>query len=263
MELGLTYSHYSKNRLDVNGYSFYDVIIIGRLQVDEIKRDILMPTLTLRQNLSPEADFEVIVPYKFRVDDTFKYCDGGTEKVVREVGIGDIELLLNLQPELQQDDVQNMITLGIKVPTGLDPYEAGDSRLVLGTGHWGAKASFMRMKQIDPVVLFGGISYFANSPRNQEEYGTIDPGNTWQYSVGMAFAINDRFSLNARLEQAFTGQTKVDGTPEKGSDMNAATLYLGSSYITDSGQNIDFTVGAGLTEDAADLTVKIAWPFSF
>lgn len=263
VEFGFTYSHSSNNRLVVNGYSFFNAIIIGTLKVDEIKRDVLIPTVTLRHYFDPEVGIELVMPYKYRLDNTYRYADGGVEKKSSETGIGDIEFRLNLKPGTNRPDSSHMFTIGVKMPTGLDPYEAEANTLPLGSGHWGVKASYTRMKQLDPVVLFGGISYFENRSRELETIGIISPGDTWQYTVGLAFAINDRFSVNSRFEQSLTSKTIVNGTPEKASNLNSAVVYLGSNYETDGGHDISFSLGIGLTEDSPDFTIDIGIPFRF
>lgn len=270
VELGFLYSHFSKNRLVVNGYSFYDVIIIGRLQVDEVRREIIIPSVTLRYGLSPKVNVEAMIPLRYRIDNTLKYGSQQgqmglpTEETYSAVGLGDIELALNFDTRLgSKDGTPFITTFGVKTATGIDLYSVSNDQVPLGTGHWGARLGFATMRRLDPVVVFGGVSYFWNIARDVKGYGTVDPGDTIQYSLGIAYALSQRFSLNARVEQSFTGKTIKDGVGQSGSDMNAATLYLGVSYVTQKGNALDFTVGSGLTEDSPDLTVKIGWPIKF
>lgn len=277
IEMGVLYSHFSKNRLVVNGISFYDVIIIGRLKVDEIRREIVIPSLTVTYGLSPRANLVAMVPVRWRTDNTIKYGHqvgdtGGPslgppmEQTFSGAGLGDIEFSLNLDSRFIDKPSDSFITtVGVKTPTGLSPYDASENELPLGTGHWGLKLGFTSMKKYDPVVVFAGTSYFWHLARDSgiEACGIIDPGNTFQYSLGLAYALSRQFTLSARVEQSYTGRTTVGGTPEVGSDVSAGTLYLGGTFTSRNGSAFELTVGAGLTEDSPDFTLKLSWPLRF
>lgn len=272
VEIGFLYSHFSKNRLVVNGYSFYDVIIIGHLKVDEVRRDIMVPSLTLRYGLSPRANLEAVIPFRYRIDNALKYgsqegeTGQPTEETFSRAGLGDIELSLNLDTRFVAEGSSPFITtIAVKTVSGVDPYSVagGERGVPLGTGHWGARLGFATMKRFDPVVLFVGASYFWNIARDVEGYGTVDPGDTIQYSLGMGYALTRNFAVACRLEHSYTNKTVKAGVVQADSDANAATLYVGVSYSNERGSGCDLAVGIGLTEDSPDFTLRLGLPIRF
>ena len=262
IDVSLSYLHSSNNRLAVTGYSVYEVVNIGRLEVRKIRRDILNTNIRLRHT-TPETSIELIIPYSFRRDEVIKYADSENEsgdatvEVKSGNGLGDI--LLNIQTDIKYGDVhlQNtQVNLGLKTSTGrwLDP----KSGMSFTSGHYGFKFGISHMIPIDPIVLFGSTNYFWNVKERN-----IDPGDSFQYTMGVAYALTQNFSVNARFEHTITGNTINQGEEVLASNVNSATLYMGGSYITQEGIPYDFVIGTGLTEDAADFSFQVGRPFYF
>ncbi len=262
-----SYVHFSKNKLIVNGYSIYDAIIIGELQVDEIKRDIITSTVTLSGTIGAGVSLEAAVPLRYQRDDMLERGSSDekgdpTEEVWRGYGLGDIDLAVSYQRrKTTENTVPLVTTVGLRIPTGVSPYAVSQGEVPTGSGHWGARIGFTKVKALDPAAIFGSVSYVWNAQRSVDGRGKIDPGDTIQYSVGMAYALNQVLSANLRFEQGFTGKTTVDGASRVGSDANTASLNIGVTYITDSNRAVDFAVGVGLTEDSPDFMVRVGFPF--
>lgn len=260
-DVGVSYSHSSNNRLVVSGYSVIEVINIGTLEVRKINRDMLTTNFRLRY-LTDNTTWEMVIPYSVRRDEVIKYADTDeqgepTIEIYNDNGLGDI--LLNLQTNLRYGgNVYNntQINLGIKTTTGRG-YNP-DTEISFGSGYYGLKVGLSHIMQMDPVVLFGSANYFWNI----EDEGT-DPGDTMQYSIGMAYALTQNFSLNTRLEHSITVSTVQNNKKIIGTNVNAASLYLGGNYTADNGSQLDFSIGAGLTEDSADFSLQINKPFYF
>jgi len=262
LELQLTYAHSSSNKLHVHGYSIFDAIIIGELQIHKVKRDILIPSLVLRLGLSEKTALEVLVPFSYRRDDILKtthMTDDGqpTRQVLDASGIGDVEVVLSHGGVVGSAKVPVVSTLALKTPTGLSPYDAPEDRVALGTGHWGARLGFTTTKVLDPLVLFGTVSYTWNFSRELDGYGLIDPGDSFGYSVGAAYAVTPRLSISTRLEQQFTSPTTRNEVFEPGTESTTSSFYVGASYELKSGITLDVSVGLGLTEDSPDFTLNL------
>lgn len=260
-DIGVSYTHSSNNRLVVSGYSVIEVINIGTLEVRKIKRDMLTTNFRLRY-LTDNTTWEIVIPYSVRRDEIIKYADTDQEgeptlEIHDDNGLGDI--LLNFQSNLRYggniyDNTQ--INLGVKTTTGRK-YNP-DTEISFGSGFYGLKVGFSHIKQIDPVVLFGSTNYFWNIKDED-----TDPGDTIQYSIGMAYALTQNFSINSRLEHSITTSTFQNNEKVIGSNVNAASLYIGGSYTTDSGSQLNLSIGAGLTEDSADFNIQINKPYYF
>jgi len=262
IDVSLSYLHSSNNRLAVSGYSVIEVLNVGKFEVRKINRDILSTNIRLRHT-TPETSVELIIPYTFRRDEIIKYADvdSETNEPTREVlsgnGLGDI--LLNIQTDIKYGDVhlQNtQVNLGLKTSTGkwYDP----KSGMSFTSGHYGFKLGISHMIPIDPIVLFGSTNYFWNI----KQYN-VDPGDSIQYSMGVAYALTQNFSVNARFEHTLTGSTVNNGRTVIESSSNSATLYMGGSYVSQKGVPFDVIIGTGLTEDAADFSFQLSRPFYF
>ena len=121
----LQYTHIDSQRLDITGYRNHAVFIIGFIQVQKIKRDILTPSLTFKYGILDSLEFDLKVPYSFRKNE-FNIGTAVTDtenKEVSDSGIGDIEgsFLWQLASEkgARPDIIAN---LRVKSDTGKDPF---------------------------------------------------------------------------------------------------------------------------------------------
>lgn len=147
VELDVSYTHFSRNKLDVRGISFLESFLIGRIEVDEIVYDILTPSMTLRYPLNSKQSIAMNIPVLYRIDHLTEFGktrpdDDGrskpTETVYEGAGIGDIEVSFSQQEELGPGFAP-LLTLGLRVPTGRDPYETSREDVPTGNGHYAAR----------------------------------------------------------------------------------------------------------------------------
>ena len=136
-----------------------------------------------------------------------------------------------------------------------------NDELPTGTGHYGVSAGFNLVKVSDPAVFFGGANYFWNLERDVTGgFGKIDPGNSIEYFLGMAFALSEKTSLNFSFQNIFTQETKVEDENIPDSELNAATLFAGVSYRISPKVSLLATAGVGLSEDAPDFQMQLNLP---
>ena len=256
VEIGTSYSHSSNNRLNVSGYSVVEVVNVGKLEVRKIRRDILTSNLKLRYK-NEKSSLELVIPYQVQRENIIKYADTTengepTEEIKTSHGIGDITV--NLQTDLRNENTK--FNLGIKTTTGKE--YGGNTDLRFGTNYYGIKVGVSHIKQIDPVVLFGSTNYFWNIEKNN-----FNPGDTFQYSLGLAYALSQNLSINTRIEHSITTSTFQKDKKIIGSSLNSSSIYLGTSYVNQKESALDFLVGVGLSEDSADFSFKINKPYYF
>ncbi|HER19713.1 MAG TPA: porin, partial [Chromatiales bacterium] len=97
--------------------------------------------------------------------------------------------------------------------------------------------------------------------------GEVSLGDSWNWGLGLAFALNDRASLSMSYSQQINGKasTKYD-TGERldliGSDGNSAMFNLGLTYALSKKTTLVTTLGIGLTPDAPDFTLGIRLPYA-
>ena len=131
-----------------------------------------------------------------------------------------------------------------------------------GSGVWALKSGLVMLKTSDPIALFSNIAY-THTFSGQVNHVDVNPGESFEYSVGMSYALNYNLSVNASLEQIIVGQATQNGSHIAGSRLVLASFKTGGTYAINKNLSIDFSVGTGLTEDTPDLTVSISFPYTF
>ena len=106
-------------------------------------------------------------------------------------------------------------------------------------------------------ALTGSVMYFVRFTPTEGQFG-----------IGVAYALNERLSLSLSYTQRFIGETKTklegqDWAEIIGSDAAVGILNTGLTYAITDNLTMVTNIGAGLTEDAADVTFSIGFPYNF
>lgn len=209
-----------------------------------------MVPLTARYGLTNNTEWFGSLPVGLA---HFERTDVRDSDATTQGGIGDavIGLLHQFQRETaRRPDVIGQLSLG--VPTGVDPYTGGRNVAPLGDGTWNVTAGVNFVRSVDPVVLYGGMSYrhdFAGEFVGHE----IQPGPTYGYSCGLGFAVNDDVALTGELTGAFQMRATIDGRPIANSSAEPVTMRLGLTRRITRDTSMQPFVTWGLTEDSPDF----------
>jgi hypothetical protein len=296
LEPSLQYSYSSTDRVAVIGYTIIPAILIGLLDVRQVKRNTTTAALAARFGVSNRLELEVRAPYVYRSDDTVSRpvnTGAATEEVFSASGgaMGDIELGARYQINDGGVDKPFYIgTLRYKSRTGKDPFEVvtdcnkicvGNATgtglpldLPTGSGFNSLQAGLTVLYPSDPAVFFGSITYTHNFSRDgvsrnvlngQREFlGNIAPGDVVGFNFGMGLALNEKSSFSLGYDHSSVGRTEQDGVVVPGSvRTQLATLLLGYSYRLSNKRSLNVSVGAGLTRDTPDLTLTVRMPMTF
>lgn len=295
IEPGITYSHFSNAQLNLSGFLALDAIFLGLISIDEINSDVLTADVTGRFGVSRRFQVDANVPYLFRRSNfqsggAGANAEGLAEKTVHTNGLGDISMGASyriFEETANRPDV--VLNIRAKAPTGRHPFgielvevEGTEGNLSVpehlstGTGVWSAAAGLSILKTIDPMVVYGSLTYFHNFGRHFDDVdealgdqpGRAKLGNSFQYGVGVAFALNDRSSINTAFTQRFVTRSKLrrDGEDWQeivGSQANIGLLNIGATFSLSDQLAVLVNLGAGLTDDAPDMAVNIRVPYSF
>lgn len=296
VELGFEFAHFDRSQLVLNGFLALDAIFLGDISIDEIDSDILTTSLTGRWTVTDRLQLSLNLPFVYRETTT---RSGGqelssileTEKKVDDSDLGDISLGVSyrLFPETptRPDIVWNTSVIA---PTGRDPYgidfledplntnlEFPDA-LPTGSGLWGVQTGLSFLKTLDPAILFASISWrhyiedsfsdLGSDPEALPSPGDVQLGDQYQFSLGMAFALNERTSLSTSFTQRFIDDTEISrpgfGTQTVvGSDTTTGTFDIGVTYAMTDRLSVVSNLGMGLTNDASDYAFAIKFPYRF
>jgi uncharacterized coiled-coil protein SlyX len=296
LEPSLQYVYSSSNRVALVGYTIIPALLIGLVDVREVKRNTVTGALTTRYGLSNRLELEARLPYVYRSDATISreiFTGSAADNAFNNSGkaMGDVELAARYQ--LNEGGLNRPYFIGslrFKSRTGKDPFEVvtdcvtrciGNTTgtglplsLPTGSGFYSLQPGVTWLFPSDPAVFFGGISYTYNFKRSdvsrlvlngeREFIGTVEPGGIFGLNFGMGLALNDKSSLSMGVDLNSVGRTRQNGAPVQGSvRTQLASLLMGYSYRYSDKTSFSITVGAGLTRDTPDLSLNLRIPMSF
>ena len=295
VELGMSYSHFSNARINLDGFLALDAIFLGSISVDQINADIFTLEPSIDLGLSDRMFIDASLPLLSRVSNYQSGGAGGSaaglvERTVRGTGIGDASLGLSyrLLPEsTTAPDV--VINTRVKFPTGRHPFgiefvevEGSEGnlsipeRLSFGTGVYGASVGVSLLKTLDPMIVFGSVTYFHNFARDFDDIdeipgnqpGKVELGDAYQFGAGLAFALNDKSSISMSYTQRLVERTRLtpDGQDARavvGSQANVALVNLGATFSLGENLALVANVGVGLTDDSPDMAISVRIPYRF
>jgi hypothetical protein len=296
-EPSVQYGYSSSNRVALVGYTVIPALLIGLLDVREVKRNTTTATATFRYGFDNRLELEAKIPYVYRSDSTVSrelFTGTAAERAFETSGkgIGDIELGWRYQLNDGGVDTPYYIAgLRFKSRTGRDPFQVvtdcqtrcvGENvtgtglplDLPTGSGFYSLQPSVTWLLPSDPAIFFGGFSYTKNFKRGnvyrtvlnggKELLGTVEPGDVFGFNFGMGLALNERASFSIGYDHNSVGRMHQNGAVIPGSvRVQLGTLLLGYSYRLKNNRTLSVSVGAGLTRDTPDVTLMVRMPFTF
>lgn len=297
LEPSVQYGYSSSNRVALVGYTVIPAILIGLVDVREIKRNTFTTAITGRTGINNRMEVEVKVPYVYRSDATVSrelFTGTAVERVFDTTGkgLGDIEVAGRYQLNNGGPDQGYYIAgLRYKSRTGRDPFEVVtdcDQRCIgenvtgtglpldlpTGSGFHSLQGTLTWLYPSDPAVFFGNLSYVHNFKREdvtrlvrngvREPLGELEPGYVLGFNFGMGLALNDKASLSLGYDHSTIARMKQNGQPVAGSvRTQLGTLLLGYSYRLSPKRTLNIAVGAGVTRDTPDVTLTLRVPMTF
>ncbi|WP_028105202.1 acetate kinase [Pseudoduganella violaceinigra] len=296
LEPSFQFGYSSSNRVALVGYTIIPALLVGLIDVREVKRNTSTATLSGRYGLSNRTELEMRLPYIYRSDSTVSrelFTGTAVERVFDVSGhaIGDVELSLRHQlNDGGADKPYYVAGLRFKTRTGRDPFEVvtdcvrrcvGENasgtglpqELPTGSGFYALQPSLTWLYPSDPAVLFGSASYLHNFQRKGirrrvldgewEPLGTVKPGAVLGFNFGVGLALNEKASISFGYDHSSIARTRQNGVPAPGSvRTQLGTLLLGFSYRLDPKKTVNISVGAGLTRDTPDVSLLLRFPTS-
>ncbi len=296
LEPSVQYGYYANDRVALVGYTVIPAILIGLIDVRQVKTTTTVATLTGRYGITNRLEVEAKVPYVYAHSDTVSreiFTGSAQDNVfnAQGKGMGDIEATLRYQ--INQGAADKPFYIGwlrYKSRSGRDPFEvitdcvtrcvanATGTGLPLdlptGSGFEAIQPGVTWLFPSDPVVFFGTLSYLHNLKRDNvsrtvlggqtEELGEIDAGDIIGLNLGMGLALNEKASISIGYDHNVVDRTQQNGEDLPGSvRLNLGTLLLGGTYRYNDHVSLNVVVGAGLTRDTPDLSLTARVPITF
>ncbi len=290
------FSYSSQNQISLVGYTIVPALLIGLINVSEVKTTTLTGGVALRYGLTNRMELEVRVPYVYQTNDTvarepFVGTAANTTISSNGHGLGDVEATLRYQ--FNQGGPDKFYYIGwlrLKSATGKSPFDVVTDCVVscvvgttantglplqqpTGSGFLAIQPGLTWLFPTDPVVFFGNFSYLHSFGKDEsltlrdgqtEFLGKIQPGDIWGFNIGMGLALNEKASVSIGYDQSIVLPTSQNGQTVPGSvRVVLGTLLIGYSYRLSPTTTLNFSIGAGLTRDTPDLTLTLRVPLSF
>ena len=308
-ENNFAWTYNSANQIFLNSFAILDPVFLtlGQFGVEHIRRHIFTDTLTLRYGILDNLQAQLSVPIIFRHDRYSKIGttggqDSQSETTKSQFGVGDISIGLSYQPIRETDTIPAIVTsLSFKFKNGKSPFDIKAEEknqlkeLPLGNGYYSIKFGMNFAKTIDPVVVFGGVSYAYNMEENVKQYFRqedpnnpqnnatvgllkVEPGDTVSIVLGLSYAVSYNFSLGFQFQDDFTFSTDVtkctcpdDPNKEKkitkeqvpNTNLNSGIFKLTAGWAISDKSSLNFSLGMGLTSDAPDFVFEVRYPIRF
>jgi hypothetical protein len=278
------------------GYTISPALLIGLIDVRQVKTTTLTGTVAVRYGLARRWELEARVPYVYSASDTVSrelFTGTATDNAFSSHGrgIGDVELTARYQ--INAGGVDKPFYIGwlrFKTRTGKDPFDVTTdcvTRCVsnttgtglplqqpTGSGFFAVQPGLTWLFPTDPAVFFGSISYLHNFERkdvslnlvdgSKQFLGNVKAGDIIGLNFGMGLALNEKASFSIGYDQSIIAPTTQNGQRVPGSVRTIlGTLLVGYSYRLSPKMTLNLSVGAGLTRDTPDLTVTLRLPIQF
>ena len=296
LEPGLQFGYSSSNRVALVGYTIIPALLIGLVDVREVKRNTMTASLTARTGLSNRLEVELKVPYVYRSDSTVSreiFTGSAVDRVFDTSGkaVGDVELAARYQLNNGGPDKAYYVAgLRFKTRTGRDPFDVvtdclhrcvGENvtgtglplDLPTGSGFYSLQPSVTWLFPSDPAIFFGSLSYMHNFKRSnvsrlvlsgeRDALGELKPGDVIGFNFGMGLALNDKASFSIGYDHSSIGRLKQNGITAPGSvRTQLGTLLVAYSYRLSPKRTLNLSIGAGLTRDTPDVSLSVRLPFN-
>lgn len=267
LEPSLQFGYSANDRVALVGYTIIPAILIGLIDVRQVKTTSYIAALTGRYGLTDRFEVELKVPYVYLNGDTVSreiFTGTAQDSVFSSDGhgTGDVEFTGRYQFDNSGPDRPFYVAwLRYKSRTGRDLFEVPTDcvtrcvanatgtglplELPTGSGFSAIQPGVTWLYASDPVVFFGSFSYLYNFEREDvsrtvltgapEEFpqttteflGDVDAGNIIGFNIGMGLALNEKAAVSIGYDQNIVGKTRMNGADAPG----AVRLILGTLVL--------------------------------
>lgn len=186
--------------------------------------------------------------------------------------VGDISGTVRWQPWSYEPGVMSKTLFSsLKLKTGDSPYEVDPTKnLSSGSGYYSLSFGASASKVLDPVVLFGSLSYSYGIPEtdlNQVRGGFIlqevHPGSSYSFSMGFAYSLSYDISFSGSFQGSYNDKTEfkyLGGATAKTSSQTSGIINTSLGIRVSPETIANVSVGFGLTEDSPDILLGLSLP---
>ena len=243
-EPSVQYSYSSTNRVALVGYTVIPAILIGLINISEVKANTFTYTLTGRFGVTNRMEIEAKLPYVYRSDAGVgrAFLQGSSADTAifntNGLGIGDVEFTGRYQfNDGGADRPYYVGSLRFKTRTGKDPFQVETSQSVLGfqgtslqtelptgSGFYALQPALTVLYPSDPAVFFGTVSYLHSFKRSDVTRNTdLGPQPLGHDRTGRHLRLQLRHGSG--LERAVVVQHRLRPQPRSAGSVRTAPSF--------------------------------------
>ncbi|MDY0131245.1 MAG: transporter [Desulforegulaceae bacterium] len=214
------------------------------------------------------------IPFSYEYIDSQKGSKNGS-------GIGDPSFNIQYQPFKPREGIPTTIlNAGIIVPLGDNPYKMdGDDEVAIGNGYYTVFAGANFSKSIDPVIAFGGISFYKNMDVDDAKYNTdkeqkeqgiyiekVSPGNQISANLGMGYSLSYLVSVSVGFQYTYSYSTDYywrNIGKSTSPTSYSSSLSIGTNWRISSTRSVNTSLNIGLFNSNSDVSFSLSIPFDF
>jgi hypothetical protein len=211
------------------------------------RREAVTALLVGRFGLMDNLQLVASVPYQYRTDELTGA--GADQDRSSKSGFGDVGLSTRyalLQESWGRPGM--IVSADAQIPTD------GSGAFALGGG-------VSLVKSIDPVALFASVNYLHQFNSDSRDLEDLEADNTFNSTLGFAFAMNDRLSLGTALTGTFNRRSE-HGDRVVPSDETYSLRFSLTSLLHEN-LYIEPSVSFRLNGPGSAMTFGLSLPYSF
>jgi hypothetical protein len=260
----MTYTYSDRARITTNGLDVLGVLFIGEIFEADVRSSQLTSTLSLRYGLSERLNIRATIPYEYRKTEVHPQNLENQALPIRRASkqtdnaMGDITLGASYQLYRSDSRLPSIVgNFSYSMDTG-DPPAIGRGTDRISTG-------LTFVTQSDPASLFASVSYI----HSLDDFEGFQRGDMLGGSIGFSYALN--YDLSTSM--SFNFLREIENSKLKGGSdevnrrlerrTTISSLGFGITYGLTNRMAIDVNIGAGLTDDAPELSLFIGLPMVF
>ncbi len=268
LNFSANYSYFRDDRIDIALDE--DSGNISRFRIEQDAQHSFSSALSFDYGIWNNLTFNTRLPVSYKYD---------TEKDVSQAALGDVSFGLRYQPfPVRPGAMNTTLYTTLSTPTGDSPYEINvRNEVSSGSGFYSLGAGVSMSKVVDPVVLYGSVGYSMafdvsglNQRRGSSDLKEVHPGDSINFSMGLAYALSYEVSLSASYQQSYNFTTDfifedLDGDKRTVPSEDSTSSVVNTSIGLRSSKNriINLSFGFGLTEDSPDVLLGLSMPIDF
>jgi hypothetical protein len=190
-------------------------------------------------------------------------------------GIGDVTVQVNALAWGERAAWPGaVVTAALVTPTGPSPFinpllgisaqqvPIDITQFISTRGVWALRGGAQFFKTVDPIILFGGVSYEYAFPLERGGI-TFQPGWRIAYNAGLSFALSERSTLGLSFVGNYTAALRAGPITYRNTASEAGILRLSLVQRLGAGLWLEPSLGVGLVTDSPSFQLGLGLRYRF